>query len=553
MTRRAAHNTLRICSYLLLCGCDPSRNARPPRAGDTSTIDPAITDGTSDAQATLDSDAQAPDDGSAAAQSMIDAGVDAGEEPYEVPTQILTRGAWVPVRRAPNRNGPLAGYLRAGAIVALDGNPRVSRETCPVRRELRREGGWYKLATGGYVCVGGALATPWKPGDREPRSSQPDTDAALPYRYAIVYGRTAMFRDLPSREMLRDNRGWRLDFEARPDGSPPRHHSHGDDEDERPRRPGLGDLRGERGSPVIRRLMTGMYVALDRTINDRETDTIFWRTQSGGLIPSGPLSEWRQWSDFRGVAFDGTTTHLPYAFMNSTSGFLYHVIRDGRAVELSRRVARHRGIQLQANQEPIVIGEQRYWRTEAEPTLAVKEVNVGLAIQRTRPAWVGPTERWIDIDLQQQVLTAFDGDTPAYATLVSTGKRNYNEMERFNTPTGQYRIYAKHITTTMDGDTAMAGPYSIEDVPWVMYFFESYAIHGAFWHGQWGWRMSHGCVNMAPNDARWMFFWANPQLPEGWHGVFAGDAENGSPVIVHMGDSRPPPYRPRRRRDNDEY
>jgi hypothetical protein len=58
---------------------------------------------------------------------------------------------------------------------------------------------------------------------------------------------------------------------------------------------------------------------------------------------------------------------------------------------------------------------------------------------------------------------------------------------------------------------------------------------------------------MAPNDARWIFYWANPPLPDGWHGVFSGTAENGSPVIVHHGDRPPPPYRPRRRRDNDEY
>ena len=122
------------------------------------------------------------------------------------------------------------------------------------------------------------------------------------------------------------------------------------------------------------------------------------------------------------------------------------------------------------------------------------------------------------------MLVAFEGDTPAYATLVSTGKRSNNETERYDTPVGQFRVYAKHVTTTMDGDTAAAGPYSIEDVPWVMYFHDSYAIHGAFWHGQWGWRMSHGCVNLAPNDARWVFYWTRPEVPESWHGVFSGEA-----------------------------
>lgn len=511
------------------------------------------------------SDADQPDATLGAATDTADAArvaADAGsatdaepEEPFTPPTQIVARGTWVPVRKSPRRDAPLAGYLRAGTIVRVRGT-RVSRETCPVRRELRREGGWYELEAGGYVCVGGAIAAPWDENNRELRPTQPDLDAGMPYRYAIVYGRTAVFRAIPTHDEIRDNRGWRFDFERRDGGAgeqPRRRRSGEDEDDERPRRPQLGDLRGERGSIVVRRLMTGMYVALDRVIRDRESDGVYWRIQSGGIVPAGPLSIWGRYSDYRGTVMNGTTTHLPYAFMNSLSGFLYRVVRNGRGVELARRIPRHQGIQLAANSEPIVVGENRYWRTEADPNLAVKEANVGLAVQRPRPSWVRADERWIDIDLAQQVLVAFDGETAAFATLVSTGRRNNNENEHFNTPTGQYRVYSKHVTTTMDGDTAGDNPYSIEDVPWVMYFFESYAIHGAFWHGQWGWRMSHGCVNMSPEDARWIFNWASPQLPEGWHGIFTGDAENGSPVIVHMGDRPPPAYRPRRRRDNDEY
>ena len=88
-------------------------------------------------------------------------------------------------------------------------------------------------------------------------------------------------------------------------------------------------------------------------------------------------------------------------------------------------------------------------------------------------------------------------------------------------------------------DTVTDGPYSIEDVPWVMYFQGSYALHAAFWHNYFGWRMSHGCVNLAPPDARWMFLWAEPRLPEGWHGVVADDAHPGSRVeIRHSRDNQ---------------
>ena len=89
------------------------------------------------------------------------------------------------------------------------------------------------------------------------------------------------------------------------------------------------------------------------------------------------------------------------------------------------------------------------------------------------------------------------------------------------------------MTATMDGDVAADGPYSIEDVPWIMYFQGSYALHGAFWHGNFGHNMSHGCVNLSPADARTLFMWSEPRLPDGWHGVFATDARPGTRVVIH--------------------
>ena len=85
----------------------------------------------------------------------------------------------------------------------------------------------------------------------------------------------------------------------------------------------------------------------------------------------------------------------------------------------------------------------------------------------------------------------------------------------------------------------LRGAYSIEDVPWIMYFDGSYALHGAFWHANFGHPMSHGCINLSPADARELFGWTEPHLPDGWHGVFAtGPAEKdgqglGTRVVIH--------------------
>jgi hypothetical protein len=86
----------------------------------------------------------------------------------------------------------------------------------------------------------------------------------------------------------------------------------------------------------------------------------------------------------------------------------------------------------------------------------------------------------------------------------------------------------------MADDLASDGPYSIEDVPWTMYFSGSYALHAAFWHERFGHPRSHGCVNLAPRDARWLFFWTAPNLPSAWHGILA-DVGKGTTVVLDTG------------------
>jgi lipoprotein-anchoring transpeptidase ErfK/SrfK len=132
-------------------------------------------------------------------------------------------------------------------------------------------------------------------------------------------------------------------------------------------------------------------------------------------------------------------------------------------------------------------------------------------------------------------LVASRGSTPFFATLVSSGKHSRDPEKDHSTPTGAWRIREKHITATMDGDGTAAGdlPYSIEGVPYVMYFHKAYALHGAFWHQNYGVQMSHGCVNLAPLDAKYLFFHTGPEVTEGLHGGWASEDRKGSLVVVH--------------------
>ena len=118
-----------------------------------------------------------------------------------------------------------------------------------------------------------------------------------------------------------------------------------------------------------------------------------------------------------------------------------------------------------------------------------------------RPWGVAADERWIDVDLSSQILVAYEGNTPIFDTYISSGTYDHP------TVTGQFRIWIKYESQTMDG-RLLGYDYYLEDVPYVMYFYEDYALHGTFWHSNFGTPMSHGCVNMRTSDAQWVFSWA---------------------------------------------
>jgi LysM repeat protein len=111
----------------------------------------------------------------------------------------------------------------------------------------------------------------------------------------------------------------------------------------------------------------------------------------------------------------------------------------------------------------------------------------------------GPVSgRWIDVDLSAQRLTAYQGKTAVFSTLISSG------LPRTPTVSGRFRIQTKLRSTRMRGPG-----YDLPGVPYTMYFYRGYAIHGTYWHNNFGHPMSHGCVNLRTSDAAWLFNWAS--------------------------------------------
>lgn len=136
-------------------------------------------------------------------------------------------------------------------------------------------------------------------------------------------------------------------------------------------------------------------------------------------------------------------------------------------------------------------------------------------------------EKWISIDLDHQRAYAWEGDKLLKKFAISSGKA------RTPTVTGVFRIRAKVSSQTMEGGSVADGDYYyLPNVQWVQYFYQDYALHGAYWHNRFGTPTSHGCVNLTNNDAKWLFDWASPTVSyRGWH--FMESANPGTLVIVH--------------------
>lgn len=148
-----------------------------------------------------------------------------------------------------------------------------------------------------------------------------------------------------------------------------------------------------------------------------------------------------------------------------------------------------------------------------------------------RPSEIAENARWVDVNVATQTMVAYEGSRPIFATAVSTGRRG----AQTSTPLGLHKVWAKLRTSDMDDleREDVERNYAMQAVPWVQYFEHSNGFHAAFWHNRFGERHSHGCVNLSPHDARWLFDWSTPALPVGWSAILPREGEASLWVRVH--------------------
>ncbi len=473
--------------------------------------------------------------------------------------KLLPVAMAVPVRAKPAQDGEVIGVLRAGARVARSA-AAVTLRDCP--------GGWYEVRPVGFVCAGNDATLKADHPVARAIDVEPDRSKPLPYAYAFLRAVAPNYMRVPSKEeqfryemrLERHLKSWQklhaqwdtygvgandvpLDASGLAVGAPP---PRSPVVDEARRFGGSGAdevpwwLQGDRRIPNLSNFKVPSYAVISNRIK---------RHGGVALIGSFVAPESAQGRRFA-ISTDGRL--LPADKLKPDPGSAFHgydIRHAGLPVGLVRAKDAH-GYRLEGGRfvpaEPLAFrgivpltgnvrmqGDTRLVEARDGGWLKSEELGT-VAKPSALPGWVKKTTKWIDVSLANQTLTLWEGDVPVYATLISSGRDGMGEPGKtLSTPQGIFRIYQKHVTTTMDSDVS-DHEFELRDVPWVMYFKGGYALHGAYWHDDFGRPRSHGCVNLAPIDARYVFSWSSPNVPEHWQATYAGEnTEPGTIVNIH--------------------
>lgn len=443
-------------------------------------------------------------------------------EPTELRLASIAWRTWIYTATGPGRDR--YGYLRAGSVVPARG-PAIVNPAC--------EGGWYRVNPRGFVCVGrGATLDPTHPVVAA-STVRPQRGEGLPYIYALA-GQMAplLYFRLPSASEMGASEGVELVSRVA---------SH------------RARLKSAELSPVLRELGPPPELLLGGRALEKPygaPSAPRYAAHMGRAAPNSGFALARVF-EWEGRVF-GLTTELDLIGLDQTRivrPSSFHGIRlDAErslpvafvTTRLAMRYTRSASGEFRA--DGAFAERQALWLTgRGLPGSMVEVADGSWAVESTLrridprteyPSLVTGNRKWIDVSINDQTLVAYEGKRPVFATLVSTGAGGLGDPATSHaTVRGTFMIHQKEVSSTMDGDgSGAADSYALRDVPFVQYFHEGYALHGTYWHDEFGKWRSHGCVNLSPADAAWLFEWTDPAVPDAWHGVV--NRERGT--VVHI-------------------
>ena len=227
-----------------------------------------------------------------------------------------------------------------------------------------------------------------------------------------------------------------------------------------------------------------------------------WVQRDGGEWIRSSDGKPEQPSSFTGFALPDNWRH-PFAIIVSKAGHFAALRPGGASDEASGFFARyHRLVHIFARTKDqrgkvwYLVGPQQWIRQEWVAKFA------------PAPQPEGVAGRWVAVDLFEQTLIAYEDERPVFATVVSSGLSDWPTVE------GLFKVWARLRKDTMSGAVGEPDAYYVQNVPGVMYFKGGISLHGTYWHGDFGYRRSHGCVNLSVSDARWIYDWMLEAEPD---------------------------------------
>jgi len=574
----------------LLAGCGADDEAQAPEA-DTAQAATSASSEPAPEQAEQNEDEEGKEDVKPASFE--------GQDP-DVPL-LGARAYATKVYAEPNKKAERLGYLRVGAKVRRSPEP-VGKRGC--------KGGWYEIEPQGFVCVGEDATIDMDDPLLRAASKRPNRNAPLPYRYGFVRSVLPLYLKVPTAQQqfksefkLKEHLEWFKDHKDEIQHSDLGAYDIAVDEmgrvvrgkalgelgrDKNSTEMSLGELfggnsdddpwpfwlqEGERLIPNISGFEVPDYaVFADRArrhtglafVGSFETDEHhlgrrFGITTDLRLAPTTKVKPDAA-SPFHGVEL-GDEYQLPIAFVSRRGAQAYKVSSDSAEPtgDLKRRSV------LKLTGKVARVDGERYVEIEGGRWAKKKMLGVVATPSKfPRPGRKG--HKWVQVNIAEQTLTLWEGKTPVFATLVSTGRPQFGDPDKTTaSPRGIYHVYAKHISATMDSDEGSGqrmnkdkelkpgdkgyvpskgdgvygvtlrrghGLFKLRDVPYIQYFHKNYALHAAYWHDVFGIARSHGCINLAPADALRVFKFTGPVVPDGWHGVKVPKGK-GTAVVLH--------------------
>ena len=416
----------------------------------------------------------------------------------------------------PHRDAPVIGAFRGGQSVAMkDSTLTPDRK---LNREYLCDEGWYPVEPRGFVCVGGGEHATRDGND--PRvvaamASLPDVNADYPFHYGVSVG-APQYRRLPTAIEQREQE---KDLDA--------HLAHPVESDDEKGGAVSSTPAGKPPTPAFLRYLettklplvdekpafSGMKVSWTQEFDANGRTWLL--TPDMTILPKDKVRQ-KPLPDLRGIDLKANPSmKLPLAYFWTDDTTKFRMGSDGKLIETAEKFKRHSFVRTSLKQ---VRGPHGlvYWNVDDDAWVAYNTVSIIKKAEYIAPH-IGPRDKWVEVRVTWGYLLAYEGHEPVYATAISPGQDGIANSA-YSTARGKHYVQWKLLSGDMSGRDKGSDWY-VQEVPWVQYYRDNFALHGAWWHDDFGRPKSHGCINVSPPDARHLFGWMDPPMPDGWYAV----------------------------------